>query len=126
MKVLNENIARLANKDDECAGHFWESRYKSQALLDEKAVLSCLAYVDLNPVRAAMAPTPEHSDYTSIKLRIEYWKAQAHKQPATTDDSDYSLQPPSLMPFAGNPRQAMPPGIPFNLVDYISTRWGRT
>ena len=43
MKVLNENIARRANKEDECTGHFWESRYKSQALLDEKAVLSAMA-----------------------------------------------------------------------------------
>ena len=47
MKVLNENIARRANKEDECTGHFWESRYKSQALLDEKAVLSAMAYVCL-------------------------------------------------------------------------------
>ena len=67
MKVLNENIARSANKEDECTGHFWESRYKSQALLDEKAVLSAMAYVDLNPIRAAMATTPETSDHTSIK-----------------------------------------------------------
>ena len=61
MKVLNENVARRANKEDDCSGHFWESRYKSQALLDDKAVLSAIAYVDLNPVRAAMADTPENS-----------------------------------------------------------------
>jgi len=34
MKVLNENVAKRANAEDECTGHFWESRYKSQALLD--------------------------------------------------------------------------------------------
>ena len=62
MKVLNENIAKQANKEDKCTGHFWESRYKSQALLDEQAVLSCMTYVDLNPIRAAMALTPEQSD----------------------------------------------------------------
>ena len=39
MKLLNEGIARLANKEDDCTGHFWQSRFKSQALLDEQAVL---------------------------------------------------------------------------------------
>ncbi|OED35140.1 hypothetical protein AB833_31365 [Chromatiales bacterium (ex Bugula neritina AB1)] len=117
MKFLNEGIARRANKEDDCTGHFWEARYKSQTLLDEKAVLSCTAYVDLNPIRAAMAPTPEQSDHTSIQLRIEYWKNKAAGTGTTDDSEDY--QPKSLMPFAGKPRQSMPPGLEFNLIDYI-------
>ena len=70
MKMLNQDIAFRANTEDNCKGHFFESRFKSQALLDERALLTCMAYVDLNPIRAAMARTPEASDYTSIQERI--------------------------------------------------------
>jgi REP element-mobilizing transposase RayT len=70
MKCLNEPIARQANAEDFCTGHFWEARFESQALRSERALLAAMAYVDLNPIRARMAPTPEESEYTSIRRRI--------------------------------------------------------
>jgi len=70
MKALNEPIARRANREDNCKGKFWESRYKCQALLEPHAVLSCMTYVDLNPARAAMCDTLADSDFTSIQRRI--------------------------------------------------------
>jgi len=70
MKCLNEPIARQANAEDRCTGHFWEARFQSQALCSDQSLLVAMAYVDLNPIRAHMAPTPEQSEYTSIRMRL--------------------------------------------------------
>ncbi|CAM2901218.1 transposase [Vibrio rarus] len=74
MKELNYYIACKANQEDKCKGHFWESRFKSQALLNDTALLAAMAYVDLNPVRAGIASTPEESQFTSFKARVSHIK----------------------------------------------------
>lgn len=105
MRLLNEDIARRANKEDKCTGRFWEGRFKSQALLDEAALAACMAYVDLNPIRAKMAKTPEEFDHTSVQKRV--------------DSATIGKQPKQLLRFAGMPRQIMPKGLPFELKSYL-------
>jgi REP element-mobilizing transposase RayT len=76
MGRLNEFIARAANKEDGVKGRFWESRFKCQVLLDDASIVASMVYVDLNPVRAGLAATPEESDFTSIRERIRAWQKE--------------------------------------------------
>ncbi len=69
MRLLSQNIAQRANKEDLEVGKFWQARYRAVRLLDETAILACAAYVDLNPIRAALADTIEGSDFTSAQKR---------------------------------------------------------
>ncbi|MFW2133691.1 transposase [Ectothiorhodospira haloalkaliphila] len=123
MKCLNEPIARQANREDGCSGHFWEARFKSQALRTEAALLSCMAYVDLNPVRAGMAATPEVSEHTSIRERISprFNLAQAVREQMQLDALlrfDGKVKP--LLHFEGAFVQEGQTGIPFAFEDYLA------
>ena len=114
MRNLNEYIARKANQEDNCKGRFWEGRFKSQALLDEKAVLACMAYVDLNPVRAQMANSVQSAQYTSIFERI-------HDKASNIDNKkqlSFTVKP--LLGFIGNEHKQSPKGIAFSLLDYLT------
>jgi hypothetical protein len=92
MRFVAGDIAKRANKDDDVTGRFWEGRFKCQPLLDEAAILACLQYVDLNPVRAGLAASPETSDFTSAQDRIaDFQTAAANAETSSSTKSDRSL-----------------------------------
>lgn len=107
MRCLNEFIARIANKEDDVSGHFWESRFRSQALVDEGALLACMAYVDLNPIRATQAQTLETSEHTSIQERLKTY----------VDDKP---EPSHLIPCQSTSETIHQQVLPFSRKDYIA------
>lgn len=76
MRLLNQTIAQRSNREEEEQGRFWQDRFKCTRLVDEESVLACSVYVDLNPIRAAIAETIEESDFTSGKRRVDAMKRE--------------------------------------------------
>ena len=76
MRELNQYIAVRANREDNCKGSFFESRFKSQNLADDAAILTCMIYCDLNPIRAQIASSIEDSFHTSGYVRYQAEKAK--------------------------------------------------
>jgi len=80
MKCLKEPLSRLANREEQTRGAFFEGRFKSVAVLDEESLLAVCAYIDLNPVAAGIAEVPEASEHTSIKERVDHVKAEGRTE----------------------------------------------
>ena len=114
MRCLNESLARRANAEDRCTGRFWEGRFKSQALLDEAGLLTAMAYVDLNPIRAGIAETPEDSQFTSICARIHALKPRDRQEAKRAP----LIPARRLMPFR-NEAPSSVSSLPAALSDYI-------
>jgi hypothetical protein len=87
MRLLCQHVGQRANRETGETGKFWESRFRAVRLLDDSAILSAVAYVDLNPIRAGLAKTIEESDFTSAKQRLESLLAKS----VTADSSASSI-----------------------------------
>jgi hypothetical protein len=70
MRQLCQYMGIRCNAEDKMRGHFWEARFGMKRLLDEEAVLACLAYVDLNPIRASLADDLKTYQHVSIGERL--------------------------------------------------------
>ena len=69
MRNIQAAFARWYNRSFDRRGRFWGERFKSVVLGDRRAVLDCLLYVELNPVRGGLVERPEEWEGSSVHLR---------------------------------------------------------
>ena len=65
MKCLNQSIANEINRRGDSEGKVWDRRFKSTLIEDGPGLLACLAYVELNPVRAGLCKKPSEYRWCS-------------------------------------------------------------
>ena len=75
MQSVGRRYVRYFNDRQRRTGTLWEGRFKSTLIQSERYLLSCMAYIDLNPVRAGMVSSA--GDYP--------WSAFAHSIGRRTD-----------------------------------------
>lgn len=112
MKCLTEKVARDANKEDKVTGRFWEGRFKMHRLLDELAVIACMTYIDLNPVRAGLADGIASSHHTSIFTRLSAAMLHLFEQLTPEERAERGVEEAFLNQFLRHwcaPDQPAPP-----------------
>ncbi|MGH7802921.1 MAG: transposase [Candidatus Binatia bacterium] len=69
MKRLAGRHTRRINKREGRTGSLWEARYYSSPIDHDAYLLACCRYIELNPVRAGLAPTPADYEWSSYRYR---------------------------------------------------------
>ena len=75
VKELKQRFSRWYNKRTGRKGFFWSERFKSVIVENGETLINCLAYIDLNPVRAALVARPEDYRHSSLGYHVQQGNA---------------------------------------------------
>ena len=71
VKEIKQRFSRYYNKLHGRRGYFWGDRFKSVIVENGDTLVNCLAYIDLNPIRANIVKRPEDYRWSSIGYHIQ-------------------------------------------------------
>ena len=71
MREIKVNFARFYNRRHNRRGYFWGDRFKSVIVDKGETLVNCLAYIDLNPLRAGMVDRPEKYRWNSLGYHLQ-------------------------------------------------------
>ena len=71
VREIKVGFARFYNKRHNRRGYFWGDRFKSVIVENGETLINCLAYIDLNPLRAGLVERPEDYRWNSIGYHVQ-------------------------------------------------------
>jgi REP element-mobilizing transposase RayT len=71
IKEIKQTFARFYNRRHHRRGFFWGERFKSLIVENGETLINCLAYIDLNPVRAGIVERPEEYRWSSLHVQTD-------------------------------------------------------
>jgi hypothetical protein len=71
VKEIKVSFSRFYNRRHNRRGYFWGGRFKSVIVEKGETLINCLAYIDLNPVRAGIVERPEYYRWNSIGYHVQ-------------------------------------------------------
>jgi len=71
MRDIKVNFTRFYNRRHNRRGYFWGDRFKSVIVDKGETLVNCLAYIDLNPLRAGIVKKPEEYRWSSIGYHMQ-------------------------------------------------------
>jgi putative transposase len=71
VKEIKQDFSRYYNKLHRKKGYFWSERFKSVIVEKGETLINCLAYIDLNPIRAGLVKRPEDYRWCSLGYHVQ-------------------------------------------------------
>ncbi len=71
IKEIKQSFSRFYNRLHNRKGFFWSDRFKSVIADNGETLINCLAYIDLNPVRAGIVEKPEDYRWSSLGYHVQ-------------------------------------------------------